>query len=105
MRQVTKSAPNLRPSARWPRPARFFLGLALTLLALPPHATASGGSAQNGSAAADQVAVKYDGITYLPITYRSDETVYVPEPFTPYNVADLIYKGENELKVPLLATI
>ena len=105
MRQVTKSAPTLRPSARWPRPARLFLGLALILLALTPHAAASGGSAQNSSATADRVAVKYDGITYLPITYRSDETVYVPEPFTPYNVADLIYKGENELKVPLLATI
>jgi len=105
MRQVTKSARTLRPSARWPRPARLFLGLALTLLALTPHAAASGGSAQNSSATADRVAVKYDGITYLPITYRSDETVYVPEPFTPYNVADLIYKGENELKVPLLAAI
>jgi len=105
MRQVTKSARILRPSARWPRPARLFLGLALILLALTPHAVASGGSAQNSSAAADRVAVKYDGITYLPITYRSDETVYVPEPFTPQNVAELIYKGENEIKSPLLFTI
>ena len=76
MRQVTKGAPTLRPFARWPRPARLFLGLALTLLALTPHAAASGGSAQDGSAAADQVAVKYDGITYLPITYRSGEAIY-----------------------------
>ncbi len=102
MRQVTKGAPTLRPSARWPRPARLFLGLALTLLALiTPHAAASGGSAQNSSAAADQVAVKYDGITYLPITFREDETVYVPEPFTPQNLAELLYKGEYELKANL----
>jgi len=105
MRQVTKSAPTLRPSARWPRPARLFLGLALILLALAPHAAASGGSAQNSSATADRVAVKYDGITYLPITYRSDETVYVPEPFTPQNVADQIYKGKNELIDAVLGAI
>ena len=106
MRQETKSAPSLRPSARWPRPARLFLGLALTLLALiTPHAAASGGSAQNSSAAADQVAVKYDGITYLPITFREDETVYVPEPFTPQNVANLIYKEENELIDAVLGAI
>ena len=105
MRQVTKSAPTLRPSARWPRPARLFLGLALTLLALTPHAAASGGSAQNSSATADRVEVKYDGITYLPITYRSDETVCVPEPFTPQNLAEFLYLGENKLKVPVLDTI
>ena len=105
MRQETKSAPTLRPSAHWLRPARLFLGLALILLTLTPHAAASGGSAQDSSAAADQVAVKYDGITYLPITYRSDETVYVPEPFTPQNVADQIYKGENELIDAVLGSI
>lgn len=105
MRQVTNSARTLRPSARWPSPARLFLGLALILLTLTPHAAASGGSAQDSSAAADQVAVKYDGITYLPITYRSDETVYVPEPFTPYNVADLIYKGKNKLINGVLGAI
>ena len=49
--------------------------------------------------------IVYDGITYYPISNKQNEQIYVPEPFTPQNIADLIYKRENELKVPLLETI
>ncbi len=47
----------------------------------------------------------HDGITYLPISKQQNEEIYVPEPFTPKNIADLIYKGENELINGVLGAI